>query len=484
VNKQRIVGSARLTPGDTIQFGPSGPEFQFDLDPRPEHLVGITREVPFTPQVMPTTRGDIPPIEPTPRTSVGKATVERMIAERTQSQSRQYLLGGGAALMALIVLIAGLMVYQKRPISQTQGELSRTRKELGETKKIVREMEEDKPLTAAQIAEKNTPSVVFIEVGWKLIYTPTGSQVYHKYILNRKRNGQPIIPNGQEYVPLYLEVGREADREIEPWLVTDSQFGRNRVIGGEHRGAGFVVSSAGHIMTNRHIVAPWMDEYQFPTHAANGVLAEERDGGIVLKDIVDAPMKWIPRKSKQIEFKLQGGLEGRLDYRYVTFANSENRIRFEPVQEHPHHDVAVIKISLQKPLQEVKINDNYESIKSGTEIVSLGYPGASAPTFGLSRSFDPSRSLNVSEVPAPTVGKGVIGKVVRDVESSDRSKRIVYSPLGDAYELSIPNIGPGSSGGPIFDDQGRVVGIVSFGRVEGGVRNGYAIPIHFGREIM
>src|SRR6202158_5493117 len=33
VNKQRIAGPARIAPGDLIQLGPGGPEFQFDLEP-------------------------------------------------------------------------------------------------------------------------------------------------------------------------------------------------------------------------------------------------------------------------------------------------------------------------------------------------------------------------------------------------------------------------------------------------------------------
>src|SRR5712692_2181458 len=42
VNKQRITGTVRVMPGDRIQFGPGGPECQFDLDPRPENLVRTT----------------------------------------------------------------------------------------------------------------------------------------------------------------------------------------------------------------------------------------------------------------------------------------------------------------------------------------------------------------------------------------------------------------------------------------------------------
>src|SRR5437867_5075312 len=39
VNKQRISGTASILPGDVIQLGPGGPEFQFDLQPRPNGMI-------------------------------------------------------------------------------------------------------------------------------------------------------------------------------------------------------------------------------------------------------------------------------------------------------------------------------------------------------------------------------------------------------------------------------------------------------------
>ncbi|MCX6636789.1 MAG: FHA domain-containing protein [Acidobacteria bacterium] len=35
LSKQRIFSAVRLLPGDVVQLGAGGPEFQFDIDPRP-----------------------------------------------------------------------------------------------------------------------------------------------------------------------------------------------------------------------------------------------------------------------------------------------------------------------------------------------------------------------------------------------------------------------------------------------------------------
>ena len=43
VNRQRIAGTTRINPGDIVQLGPSGPEFVFDVEPRPATSTKATR---------------------------------------------------------------------------------------------------------------------------------------------------------------------------------------------------------------------------------------------------------------------------------------------------------------------------------------------------------------------------------------------------------------------------------------------------------
>jgi hypothetical protein len=63
VNRQRIVGSVRISPEDTVQFGAGGPEFQFELeasattDMRPTRMEGTTASG-SSPVTTPPTRMD------------------------------------------------------------------------------------------------------------------------------------------------------------------------------------------------------------------------------------------------------------------------------------------------------------------------------------------------------------------------------------------------------------------------------------------
>src|SRR5215212_19541 len=43
VNRQRLSGTTRINPGDVVQLGPGGPEFVFEVEPRPAGSTKATR---------------------------------------------------------------------------------------------------------------------------------------------------------------------------------------------------------------------------------------------------------------------------------------------------------------------------------------------------------------------------------------------------------------------------------------------------------
>ncbi|MEJ7618446.1 MAG: FHA domain-containing protein [Pyrinomonadaceae bacterium] len=112
LNKQRITGTTRVGPGDVVQLGPGGPEFVFDLEPRPPQATKATRiaTVPMTPGAtapgppptrIPNAGGSQPPYGASPPPpggapgSVG-ATVERMINQSvSQTSTSQNLFDRG-----------------------------------------------------------------------------------------------------------------------------------------------------------------------------------------------------------------------------------------------------------------------------------------------------------------------------------------------------------------------------------------------------
>jgi serine protease Do len=133
----------------------------------------------------------------------------------------------------------------------------------------------------------------------------------------------------------------------------------------------------------------------------------------------------------------------------------------------------------------VELNDNYDTIKPGDASIVLGYPGVSPPVYGVIKSQDVfNREAQLKIIPDPTISVGNIGRVIRGQDSSGSSKDVVYSGFGDAYQLTINSTGAGNSGGPVFDDRGKVTGIFFAGGSLGGASVTYAVPIRYGKELM
>ena len=208
-------------------------------------------------------------------------------------------------------------------------------------------------------------------------------------------------------------------------------------------GTGFLASEDGQILTNHHVAEPWWQ---------NNDLKEMLDQGV---EPVIAEMKaYFPRIPHGISI--------------TTMAISSDA------------DVAIVKGSVSGlGLKHVALADGRHSAIGGSQVVLLGYPTGvdailartSSTTLQAIATSSQGDSKQVMEELArrhlikPIVTQGHIGDVLPD--------KIVY----DAQTTS------GGSGGPLFNDQGQVIGI-NFAILRDFGGSNFAIPVRFARSLL
>jgi serine protease Do len=512
LNKLRVVGEMPLQPGDVIQLGAGGPELQFDIDPLPAMYVkatrvgvaGATAKGVAETRVGPTANASLgasasvsqpqdASITSRPPNTVGKATVERMIGETKKNTRRNMLV----SMAAVAVLVAGVALYGKSRMDaearQSQGQLASMRDSIARASEaalteIADRTERSIALAAnlqpSEIAERYGPAVVQVDFSWKLIYTGTGGQLYHMMVPNQYEaadgSTRPLFDNGRQFVPAWVQV----EGTIEPYLTLDQNSGRP--IGVSSRGSGFVVTSSGFILTNRHVAYNWQAYYSFDPNDIGPVM--DLSTGKPLLDangnpvLTQPPLRWHPSETKQAGPKGEiGSFQARMEYLYVRFPKDPTPFEASLVRPSQRHDVALIKVDAPSSLTYVELKDTYNETKQGDPVTVMGYPGMSPDVISVIKSRDMfNREAQARILPEPTLSVGNIGKILRAADAEVRDGFGTFAPSGDTYQLTVNSTGGGNSGGPMFDAFGNVIGIY----FAGSQQISFAIPIRYGMELL
>jgi serine protease Do len=335
------------------------------------------------------------------------------------------------------------------------------------------------PLTPQNLFATSKPGTVLVLSDFKAHLTVPAAKLDDARLEFLKNKAVEMILAGQ------LANDRDA---ITAWLVdqvlsdplsyfrptTDVSQTDVELIG---QGSGFVISPDGYVVTNAHVAAP--DETELKQQlAANG-----------LKDFVDRDVKdflnsaggqpsqaLVDKVTKAVTTYDAHYLQiTKLDKSFsveVGAASASGKVSAQDItadvsaagQQIPGKDVAVLKIE-RSNMPTVPLGDDSQ-VNTGDKVYVLGYPAAA--------TFHPVLS-EASQV-EPTLTSGTV------------SARKSASGGWPVLQIDAP-ITHGNSGGPVFDDHGRVIGIATFGTVD--PSNGkevqgfnFAVPISVAREFI
>jgi S1-C subfamily serine protease/DNA-binding NarL/FixJ family response regulator len=207
-------------------------------------------------------------------------------------------------------------------------------------------------------------------------------------------------------------------------------------------GTGFLAAPDGQILTNHHVAEPWWQ---------NDDLKEMLDHGV---DPIIAEMT-------------------------AYFPGIPHGIPISTEKISSTADVAVVKGNISElGIKQIALADGH-SVVSGGPIVLLGYPTAldailaragaeTLQSIATSTKGDPKQvmeELARRNLIRPVITQGHIGDVLLD--------KIVY----DAQTTS------GGSGGPLFNDEGKVIGI-NFAMLREFGGSNFAIPVRYGKSLL
>ena len=366
-----------------------------------------------------------------------------------------------AAGVAAIALVAALVVFR----SEIGGWIGSLRSAEVPTPPVVQPKQpapeaKKAELSPAEIADRYARSVVAIRFAWRLYDRDSGRPLY-------QRSARDTVEGKTVRLPVYLRIGEK----VLPWFTTDDEGQLAYQVRGTGSGTGFVANAEGFILTTRTIGAAWGEGVRAEDYVeADKALLIFKENGKVDVRIVPLGEVKMPRWDPEAEgatifpsrlvgtdpdFDLPVGtrsaIVGKNETLEVRFPNSAVGVNAELVRRSPDQNVALLKVAVPELTPSSLAID--DEVKIGTRVVALVYAG------GASGS--------------PTLADGLVRAGA--VDGADR--------LRSNIQTSIP-VGLGTSGAPVFDPDGKVIGMVSFLVRDGAQASTYAVPIRHGRNLL
>ena len=258
-------------------------------------------------------------------------------------------------------------------------------------------------------------------------------------------------------------------------------------------GSGFVVNSDGYIITNAHVISKdsayekmtqdvsdhWNDVYKLEEDALsdkeykayekyiNTTYGEDAGSSTKINKLIDSEIAKFIKKNQIDEITqrvvvIDKSSKDKSWSEVSPVASVFNNgmpariVDFDKDFKNTHKDVALLKIN-EFNLPTLPIGSD-ENVATGQATLIFGYPY--------------NAQISDADFFEPTLTQGIVG-AIKDIE-------------GQKIIQLDNKISPGSSGGPLVDSQGKVMGIVTYetAATQSGDNFGFALPVQLAKDIM
>ncbi len=504
LNGERIAGEVELLPEDIVELGSIGPKFIFDVQPRPANLPPRTRQMAATDaaaatrivggsgkvgataeQAVAETRQRMAGLDTATgaKVPVGKATILRLLSDERRKASHIWI-GLTAALAVLAIVGGGVFYMHSRSVAKEfeqqlaaatanansirQETDNRLAKEMGITPKDIKRLGD---------------STVYVVNSWQLYDRETNRPLYQK-----------MVRIEHKLLPAYV---RLSNNEVVRWLTLEqTKDDIYHAIGDRHSGSGFVANKEGFILTNAHVAAAWSwrvndsRENNWTNGAVYSINDRPRGYRIYALSQLDDLTDWIPGNGGYVFEASRPRLIssnrrdffGRNDILTVRFPGTRTDFNATLIRTSPDSDLAEIKVEAGAALSSLDLAED-GAVEAGEKVVLLGYPNVSQESYGLQETNAGGMNrVRSFYIPEPTVTQGIVSKLPATKKKDSEGIVKIKDTFGEMYQLDI-FAGPGSSGGPVLNSSGKVIGLLAMGRTDA-EHVSFAVPVSGVRELL
>jgi S1-C subfamily serine protease len=331
-----------------------------------------------------------------------------------------------------------------------------------------------KPLSSRRIFDQSRPGVQLITVQYSAglvvpdpVLTEQSRLALESIVGHRINRGEVPATQAGAQGAIIDEIARNPSR----WLTASSNVSRTDVKL-TMTGSGFSITPDGYIVTNAHVVAPKQDDLK----AAFLVESIRKEGGDATAAVgeglsqsqttkyVNALVRWAVTHATLANFKKRIAVYGSSGSGSTSTSKGRTASLVKSGQQFPGKDVALIKVRARN-MATVPIGDD-TALNAGDRLYVLGFPGPA--------TFDPVLSKDSQKEPTLTQGVLSAKKQVKG------GFTILQTDAGMTH---------GNSGGPVLDEEGRVVGVATVGSVDPNTGNevaglNFAVPASIVKDLL